>query len=196
MDPAGDQVIPGALGGAFGQEGGFDIHETLLVQEAADGASHLVTEADIGKKAGPSEVQEAVLEPEVLPHVIGVGGIEGQRGAGREQFGLPDPELDGARRDPGVHGLLVAPLHKSPDQDHGLVADPLGEREGLRLGVFGIENGLEQALPVSEIDEDHAPHITFGLNPAAGNRLPAHVFFREKSAIVCPFHTLEPNSRP
>ncbi len=63
-----------------------------------------------------------------------------------------------------------------------LTADAFGFRKNLRS--IGIENDLQQALPVPEINKDHAAVIAPPVHPAADRDLLADLLFVDLSAIV------------
>ncbi len=85
---------------------------------------------------------------------------------------------------------------KNPGKLHDrLVPHALGQGKSLRAGIFRIEDSLEPAFPVGEIDKDHAPHVPFGLDPARCDSRASDILLGEQSAVVFSSHSLTPDSR-
>ena len=61
-DAAGHEVVAGAFGRAFAEDGRFDFHETIGVKHVAADLGDAVAEAEIGDDAGAAHVEVAVLE--------------------------------------------------------------------------------------------------------------------------------------
>ncbi len=188
MHPAGHQVIPGALGGGLAQHGGFHLAEALPVQEALRGGLHPVAEAQRPLQGGPAQVQVAIFQPQLLPHMGVLIQGEGQ-GLGLGEHGEAlRPQLHFAGGQAGVVGLLIPvgdePLHLH----HGLHAQCFRPAEVLRGQAPPVAHHLEHALPVLHVQKNHAAHVPPGLHPAAAHRRLSHVFPAQRAAIMSPPH--------
>ncbi|MPN04976.1 hypothetical protein SDC9_152225 [bioreactor metagenome] len=108
MDPARHQIVPRPLGGAFGQDRGFHLDKSVVIESFADDLDHLMAEFQIGEHRGPADVQKAVFEPQILPHARIVLNDKGQRLRLRQHLQAFRHEFHGAGFDPRVVGFLVA----------------------------------------------------------------------------------------
>ena len=78
MLPGGHQVVPGALGGGGGEDGGGDLQKALVLHGTAQGGHHLAAHHDVLFHLGVAQVQIAVFQPGVLAGVFGVVHLKGQ----------------------------------------------------------------------------------------------------------------------
>ena len=93
-----------------------------------------------------------------------------------------------AGSDLGVVGLFVTLTDDAGHRNHALGAQTFGNGKILRGEVAGVKHHLENAFPVTQVDEDHASHVTLGQDPATAGLFGAFVFFTQKSAVNGSFH--------
>ena len=164
MDPGGDQVVPGALGGGLGEDGGLDLQKALLVEVVPADLDDLVAQGDHPLHIGAAEVQVAVGQPDRVPDVGVLHDLEGGRLGLGQQPQLGDLHLDIAGGQVGVLGL---PL---PDETGGGDDVLAPEGGGFFKDILGgavVKGKLEQAGAVPEVHKDQAAQVPLPLDPAA-----------------------------
>ena len=116
-----------------------------------------VTEEERLAHRRPAQVQVAVAQAGVLADVVGVAlDLEGRRLRIGEQLGLGHGDLDLAGRQRRVDRLLVAADDLAAGAQHVLGAQFVGELELLGAGGVRVEDELDDAGAVAEVDEDQA----------------------------------------
>jgi hypothetical protein len=117
-----------------------------------------------------AQVEEAVAEPQLLGRLgVGVHG-ERQRLGGAQNLDLAHGDLDGARRELGVHGVGRAGLHRAADRDHRLGPQTLDELED---GARHVDDALGDAVVVAQVDEEELTVIALSMHPPGEpHRLP------------------------
>ena len=93
----------------------------------------------------------------------------------RQHFDLAGPHVR-------VDRALGTRAHEALDLEDILGADALRLGEDFR--PVGVENDLQQALPITQIDEDYAAMVTPPVNPAANLDYLADERFVDLSAVV------------
>jgi len=179
----GDEIVTRALGGGEAKHGGFDIDEAMGVVEVADVLGDAMAEAEVAGHAFTAKVQVTEAEAGGIADVD--VGVDGER---RSLRGVEDGdggglELDVAGGEFWVLGAIPTSDDLAPDLDDVFVADAGGGGGGLR-GVFGVEDDLDDAGGVAEVDEDEATVITASVDPAGEGDLPAGVLGSEFAALV------------
>ena len=188
MHAAGHEVVPCALGGGLAQHGGLHLIEPGLVKVMLCGLLHLMAELERLLHGGTADVQIAVLEPKLLADVRVLVQREGQRlGLGQhgELFGL---QLYLAGSQTGVIGFLIPVADGAADLNHGLHMHRLGLVKVLRGQVLAVADHLQHALPILQVEEDHAAHVAPGLHPAAAGRRLSHMFLAKFTAVMRSVH--------
>ena len=99
----------------------------------------------------------------------------------REHFHLP-------RLHVRVDCALGAPSNHALDRQNIFAANSFGV--GKYIGPVRIEHDLQQALPIAQIDEDHATVIAPPVHPATGRDLLADQRFINMSAIMAAHHEI------
>ena len=84
LEPRRHQEVAGALRGRAGQRRGLDLDEVVGVQHVAGGLVDLAAQPQRGGRAGPAQVEVAVLEPRLLADLDVLVDRERQR-RGRAQ---------------------------------------------------------------------------------------------------------------
>ena len=188
LHAGGHQIVAGAFGRALAQHGSFDLVEAVLVHKAAGGDGDLVAQAQGVHHLRPAQVQIAVFQADHLVHVHVVLDEEG-RGLGLvEADHFIAQHFDLARGLVGVEGFLVAHAHLAVDVQHVLAAGGFGGGKGLLVAGFGIEDHLDDALTVPQVDEDEAAVVAVALDPAAEGDFPAGVGGAQAAAVIGTFH--------
>ena len=176
----GHEVVARAFGRGFGQYRRFDIHEAGVIEISAHRASYLVAQTQALRHVLATQVDVAVLEAHLFTHVF--VELERQRLGAVQRHELARQQLHLARGEVRVRGACGALAHQSPDLDHELVAQLFGLAE---LGlVVGIEDHLQQAFAVAQVDEDHATVIAAAVNPSGNRNLLTDQLFIDLAAIV------------
>ena len=181
MDPGGDQVVPGALGGGLGEDGGLDLQEAVLVEVVPADLHDLVPQGDHPLHVRAAQVQVAVFQAHGVLHVGVLHDLKG-RGLGLgQQAQVGDLHLDVAGGQVGVFGL--------PLPDHARGGDDVLSPEGGRLvkevlGGAVVKGELQEARAVPQVHEDQAAQVPLALDPAADRDLLADVGRSEGAAVI------------
>ena len=151
--PGGNQVIPGALGGGRGEDGGGDLQKALLGHQPPQLGHHLAAQDDVGLHGGVAQVEEAVFEPGVLVGVLALVDLKGQLvvNALAQHLDFFGDNLDLAG---GELGVLALPLpDEACDGDGGLLVDGLDELHHF----FGFNDHLGGAVEIPQDAEREVP---------------------------------------
>ena len=171
LEAAGDEEVAGALGGRAGQDRRLDVEEALAVEELAHRRGDPVAQRERVAHLLAAQVEVAVAQAGVLADLAGEAlDLEGRRLGVGEQLGGGDLELELAGRQLGVDRLLGAPHDRAGGAEHVLGAQLVGELEGLARGVR-VEDELDQAGAVAQVDEDQAAVVAAAVDPAGDPRL-------------------------
>ena len=122
MNPAGHQVVPGPLGCGLGEDGGLELDEPLLPEVIPDEVRGLAAEHHVPLELVAAQVQEAMGQAQILPHILVIQG-EGQGRGGVEDAQLREPDFHIARGQVGVLALALG--HHALDGQHELAAHGL-----------------------------------------------------------------------
>ena len=129
--PCGHQEVPRPLGRGAGQGRGLDLDEVVRVQDPARGLADLGAQADGALHGAAAQVQVAVAQAGLLPHLAGVlgvvGDLEGQRGGHVEDLDVGDHDLDLARGQIGVRVALGPGRDLAGDGQDVLGAQVVGD---------------------------------------------------------------------
>ncbi|MBV8313910.1 MAG: hypothetical protein JOZ53_03155, partial [Planctomycetaceae bacterium] len=185
LDPAGDEEVARALGGAPPQDGGLHLEEILIRHDLAHQLRDPVPEDEDLLHRGSAEVEVSVLEPELL---VGLARLDVERrgGSGVEHLERVGADLDGAGLELGV--LLAGEPRGDDPLDGDDVLVPQLARRRLQLGAdLGLEDALGQPVAVADVDEDEPAEVAPAVDPAVEDDRPAHVVERQVAAGMCPF---------
>ncbi len=97
--------------------------------------------------------------------------LEGRRLGVGEQLGLGDLQLELARRQVGVDRLLRAADDRAGGAQHVLGAELVGRARTASPAVVGVEDELDDAGAVAQVDEDQAAVVAAAVDPAGDPRL-------------------------
>lgn len=192
LEPRGHQKVPGPFRGAPGEHRGFDVEETLPVEEVPDGLFHPVAQAEPLEHRLSTQVEVAVSEPEFLVdrglRLATPAGVEGKgRGFRRcEDLKRLGEHLDRTAPQPRVYLVLRSGAHLAAHPDHVLGAHLLRLAIGRRIG---IDHHLHQPLPVAEVEKDQAPEIPPPVHPALEDHPGSDVLASDGTAVVGSFHS-------
>ena len=182
--PAWDQEVAGTFRRALDEDGGLDFEEVPLVEEVANVLHDTVPERHHVEHPPPSQVHEAVLEPEKLVHLRVFVHVERRSLGAAEHCGTRREDLDGARGQLGVLGPFRTALDTADDLHDPLVPERFGNPVGLG-GEVGIEDNLNQPVAVAEVYEDETAMIPPSMDPARQGNLCAGVLRPETAAADC-----------
>ena len=181
MDAGGDQIVPGAFGGGFGQHGGLDLQKALLVEIVPGHLGHLVAGGDGMLHIRAAQVQIAVLQAE---HVVGLGVLHDLKGRGLslgQQPQFTDIDLNVASGD--LVGLALALPHQAGGGHDVLRAQGGGLFKDV-LGGAVIKGQLHQTGAVPQIHKDQTAQVPLTLDPAAQGDGLARVAETQLAAVV------------
>ena len=158
--PGRHDEVARTLGRRAGHRRRLDLDEALLVQRLARGAVHLRAQPDRRGRAGPAQVEVAVLEPHLLADLGVLVDLERQRrGLVQHDDGRRD-DLDLAGRQVRVDVLLLAARgrRRSPASTHSL------RRPCTRS--FSRTTTCDDAGRVAQVDERHPAVVATGARPS------------------------------
>ena len=178
VQSARDQIIPGPLGGALGQERRLHVDEPVAVEKAAHGLGDLMAGDKRLLELRPAEVEVPVLEPQGLGHVRAVLDHEG-RGLGRVQ----NNELRGRNLDLAGGKLCIGRVRR-PGSDlsrHGKdeFAPDVTGRPVRVSGNRGVEHHLRDAGAVAEVDENEPAVVPSRMRPPHDGHGGPDVLYRQ-----------------
>jgi hypothetical protein len=178
---AGHEIIARAFGRALGEHGGFDVDETVGIEELAHLHRHLVTQHQVLLHVRAAQVQHAVRQAGGFRQVV-VVQCERRRDRGVEHVQLVAQHLDLAAFQVVVGGAFRAGTHQAFDLHTELVAQVFGRLE--HLGAVGVAHHLHVAFAVTQVDKNHATVVTAAVDPAAQGHGLAQLGFGHQTAVV------------
>ncbi len=162
---AGTRKSRAPSGVRAGQRRRLDLDEVVRVEDVAGGLVDLAAQPERVVGAGAAQVEVAVLEPRLLPHVDVVADRERQRRRGAEHLDVGGDDLDRAGREVRVLVALLARGHLAGDLEAVLGAQLVGDR-------LVADHDLDDAAGLAEVDEGDAAVIaTVGHPPGEGDGL-------------------------
>ncbi len=181
MGARGHQVIAGSLGSRLRQHRRLDVDEVVVVEILAHRARDRVAAPQALLHQVAAQVDVAVLEPQLLAHVL----VEGERRRHRrvQDHELRGEQLDLAGSQVRVHGAGRTRPQLALHLDTELASEVLGTLEGLRR--VGVEDDLQQPRAVAQVDEDHAAMVTAAVHPAGRLDGAAREGLVDFTAVVC-----------
>ncbi len=137
----------------------------MLIEIVVRDVIHPVPDDEVPLERRPAEVEVSVLQAQVFPGFDLVVDRE-RRGLGlvqdhearRHHVHIPRLQI-------GVCRSLGSELHPPRHADDILAPQPTRHIVRIRI-VLRIEDHLCLAIPVSEVDKNHAPQIPAGVHPA------------------------------
>ncbi len=177
------QEVTRSLGGRPGQGRGLDLDEVVAVQDVAGGLVDLAPQAQRSVGAAAAQVEVAVLEAGLLPHVHVVVDGERQRRGRAEHLQVGRDDLDLAGGQGGVGVALGPDVDGAGDLDAVLVAQGVGD-------VLVADDDLDHAAGLTEVEEGHASVVAaLGHPPGKGHGL-ACVLGAQGSGVMGADHGL------
>jgi hypothetical protein len=156
------EVVARAFGRRLGEHRRLDVDEAVAVEVLAHRARDRVTQAQPFLHHVATQVDVTVLEPRLFLDLF----VELERDRlravqhldlAREQFDLPGRQV-------GVGRAGRPRPHRARDLQHPFVAYALGLGEHRRR--VGIEDHLQQAVAIAQVDEDDAAVVAPAVHPA------------------------------
>ena len=173
MQAGGNKEVTGSLGRAFGKDRGLDLPKTLGVEHITDRLGDPVTQTEIGRHVGTTQVEEAVSETQILMANALIHREWRNLGAVEDRQRGHD-HLDPTGRKLCVLRSLKTGYDLAGDGHHILRTERVGGGSGLSMKL-GAEHDLGDAVAVAQIDEDHPSMVAAGGYPAAEGRLSADI---------------------
>ena len=174
------QIVARALGCRLRQDRRLDVDEAVLVHELAQRARDGVPQPQVLQHRLAAQIEITVFEAQLLADGLVV--MERRRLRFREHRELLREHLDLAAREVRVDCPLGARTHASLDREDELGAQPLGLLE--HLGAIGIEDDLQQALAIAQVDEDDATVIAAPVYPPGNRDCPADLGTVDVAAVM------------
>jgi len=174
LDATGHEVVSGALRRAPAQHGRLHVDETQLIEVVPHQLDHPVPQDHGLLHFGPAEIDVAVLQPQFLGRQLLGAGLERRRPAGVENFQPLRANLDLPGGQLGVDVAFRPRGHLAGGRHHKFSPQRAGQFPVL-FTTFGSEDDLRLAVPVAQIDKQHAAVVATGIHPAAQRHLPADV---------------------
>ena len=138
--------------------------KAALGEEPAHEEDDFVAQADDLGDAGAAQVDVAVAEPHKLVDLALVVHGEGGREGLVQDLDARGEDLDLARGHVTVDGLGRAAADRPLDGEHPLGAGSMGGLVG--LGVLRVDDDLDNAVRVAEVEEDEAAVVAAAVDPA------------------------------
>ncbi len=178
MQSAGNHVIPGSGRRRLRKNWRLYLEVSPLVQESPRCLLKLVAQDQVLLQLGPTQIQIAVFEPELLGGQL-FAFTAGDRN--RRRFSWPD-DLEIARSYLNIARLHLGVAHLgwtrgnfTFDHHYCLEAELAGPLDDIRRGPFRIEGHLQQTRSIPEVEEDYAAQISGSMYPAAESDFGANV---------------------
>ena len=172
MGAARHQIIPRAFGRGLGQDRGFDIQETAFIEKAAQHARGLGAHHQAPLHGRPAEIQITITQADFLAELGVVLDLERQRLGTIQDFQALAIDLHLSGGQVGIFRPRRTASYPSLDLEDEFAAHPFRIGEILRL--VGIENDLDQALTITQIDEDDPAMVAAAMHPAADLHILIH----------------------
>ena len=166
--PGGNQIVPGALRGGSGEDGGGDLQKSLLGHQPPQLGHHLTAQDDVGLHGGVAQVEEAVFQAGVLVGVLALVDLKGQLvvNALAQHLDFFGDDLDFAG---GELGILALPLPDGAgDGDGGLLVDGLDELHHLFIFNDHLGGAVEVPQDAERKIRAHLPDILQPANDGNG----------------------------
>jgi len=186
VDATGDEVVPGALGGALCEHGRLDLEEPPGDEVLPCGRSDAASQDDVSLEFGPAKVEIAVLEADALRDLR--FGIENEGGCLRlaEDLEGVHHQLDAARGKIGVRHALGPPANRPLHGEDELASDPV--RLTVRIGLdLGVKDDLSDPLAVPQVDEDDPAVVAAAVHPSHQDYFVPGIVGRQAAAVVSSF---------
>ncbi len=184
VDPARNQIVPSSLGRRFGQKGGLDLEESLLVQLAACFQADLMAESHVRLQGAAPQIQEPVTQARFFRggHVS-VDRKGGSLGTVQDpQF--RSPHFDRSGRDLLVDGVFTS-LDDLPDDGQDELRTDLASF--LQTSALGAADDLHDAAAVAQVQKDKVAKIANAVHPTHDRNGPAHEALSHSPAVTGAF---------
>ena len=188
--PARHEEVARPFGRRPGEDRRLDLDEALLVHVLAHQPHDVRAHRQHLRHLGTTEVEVAEAQPQILAGLDAVLDRERRCLGGVQHLERGCCDLDVSGREVGVLHAVGPSSHGADDTHHVLGPEPL--RGGMGVGrVFGMEDDLDDALTVAQVDERHAPVVAAVSHPPAERHAPAVVAGSQLAAGVRPHRRRE-----
>ncbi|MBA7582722.1 hypothetical protein ES708_24659 [subsurface metagenome] len=183
MNAAGHQVVARPFRGALGQNRRLYLDKALVVQEIADKLDGTIAQLQVLLHPRPPQVEVAVFQAQVFVHLAVFVDVEGRHFRGIEDFDAFGDNLDCARSQLQVFRPLLPRGDLATDPDDVFAAYSVGFLMGGFRGLR-VENHLDNAAFVTQVDEYQAPVVAATVNPPRQRHLGADVLLGQLAAAM------------
>ena len=180
------QVIAGALRRGPGQDRGFNIQKSPLIEKVANNIGHPGAEPHIAEHFRPAQVQIAVLEPHFLAYLVMLIQRERRRFGCIQYLHSQTINFNLAGGHFRVDGFGGSGANPTSHLQHIFTANPVGE--GKMLAAIRIKHDLHDTFTIAQIDKDHTPVVASTIHPTAQGDFLINVFGAEHTTITCPHY--------
>ena len=187
IEPAGHEVVAGALWRAAAEHRRFHIDELKVIKIIAHDLHNAVPQEEIFLHGRPAQIEPAIFQPHLFTRQVGGARLENRRLGLVEHLKVLAGNLDRPGGELGVGGAIRAGPHRAPHEDHPFRPDGLRQRQQIS-GVFRAHHHLRAAPAIAEIDEDHPLVVANPVNPAAERHMSAEIFRTQFTAGVTSKH--------
>ena len=190
-----NEELARALGGRLVQDRRLELPEATVLEEAADDLGEPEADMDVAAHLIAAQVEVAVAQAQRLVDAL-VVELERQHRRGRQYLEPLDVHLDPARVQARVDRLRGTGADHALGLDDELGAQGVGDGVGGRL-LVGIEDELDEAGLVAQVDEDEAAVVAAARHPARQRDPGALVPLAQVAAEVgAPAHRASSSTRP
>ena len=163
------------------QDRGLEFEEALLLHPLAHGIDDGAAGHDVLVQLLATQVEEAVLEPDVFRIFLLAEHRQRQLGRRPQHLDLADIDFDRPGRQFRVVGAIGTAAHLAVDPHHPFRAELFDvlERRRVRVG-----HALGDAVMVAQIDEQHAAMVADTMTPAGKTGGLADVAVAERAACM------------
>ncbi|MNC47095.1 hypothetical protein D3C75_961400 [compost metagenome] len=183
MDTARHQIVTRTLRGAFGQNRRFHFHKAVFIQIITEYLGRLGAQVQGALHFRTAQVQITVLQANLLIHLHTVFDEEGRRFGRVHNFDFRNPDLNFAGFQVGVFGVLAAFHHGAADCQYIFIPCPVGNRQRL-AGEIRIEDHLDNAAAVTQINKQHAAQIPAALDPTVQGNFRSDISLGKQAALM------------
>ena len=170
MHPARHDVIARAFGGGFGEDGGFDLQESTVVEKATSGLLQPMPQDKIFLQLGPAQVEIAMLETELFCRKL-LSFAARDRDCRRDRWPndlkIASLYLDVAGLHFRIPHLRRARGDFAVDGDDGFESELAGALDYVRRRPLGVEGHLYKPPPIAQIEEDYTAQVAGSMYPPA-----------------------------
>ena len=163
MNAARHEVVARAFRSGAGQHRRFNVDEALRVQVTANAHSDLVTQAQVALHGRTAQVDNAVSQANVFADVF-VVDLERRRSGSVQDFDFFGKDFDFAGNHFVVDCTFGTVAYAAGNAQNVFVAGGIGSGKCFRS--VRVDNDLNDAFTVAQVDKNHTAVVTSAVYPA------------------------------